>query len=38
MYDAPYGPDVEDIQTWQQVSTDAADADYRRRGEKPPKN
>ncbi len=36
MYDAPYGPDVEDIQTWQQISTDAADADYRRRGEKPP--
>lgn len=37
MYDAPFGPDVEDIQAWQQLSTAAADADYRRRGERPPK-
>jgi hypothetical protein len=36
MYDAPFGPDVEDIQTWQQLATEAADEDYRKRGEEPP--
>jgi hypothetical protein len=36
MYDAPFGPDGEDIQTWQQMSSEAADADYARRDEKPP--
>lgn len=36
MYDAPFGADVEDIQLWQALCVEAADRDYRRRGEKPP--
>ena len=36
MYDAPYGPDAEDVQLWQDMGVAAADMDYRSRGEDPP--
>lgn len=36
MYNAEYGPDLEDIQSWQSTCLAAADDDYRRRGKQPP--
>lgn len=36
MYDAPFGPDLEDIQRWQAICLAGADADYRNRGLTPP--
>jgi hypothetical protein len=36
MYNAEFGPDMEDVQTWQALAVKAADDDYRRRGETPP--
>jgi hypothetical protein len=36
MYNAEFGPDYEDVQDWQTIGAAAADADYRRRGERPP--
>ena len=35
-YDAPFGPDMEDIYIWQGLCTTAADRDYATRGEKAP--
>jgi len=35
-YDAPFGPDAEDIIEWQDMCVRAADADYARRGESVP--
>ena len=35
-YDAPFGPDLEDVKLWQALSLSAADDDYRKRGETPP--
>lgn len=35
-YDAPYGPDAEDIVEWRDICGRAADADYARRGESVP--
>jgi len=31
-YDAPFGPDGEDVMEWQRLCAAAADADYRRNG------
>jgi hypothetical protein len=36
MYDAPFGPDAEDVRAWESLAIEAADKDYRRRGEVPP--
>lgn len=36
MYDAPFGPDMEDVQTWEAMGLAAADEDYVKRGETPP--
>lgn len=36
-YDAPFGPDMEDVHECEQLAVAAADADYLRRGERPPK-
>lgn len=36
MYDAPFGPDVEDVRAWEAVAEAAADEDYKRRGKRPP--
>lgn len=35
-YDAPFGPDMEDVHCWERICAAAADADYRSRGEEPP--
>lgn len=35
-YDAPFGPDMEDVVDWEGMCTKAADEDYQRRGEIPP--
>jgi hypothetical protein len=35
-YDAPFGPDAEDLVEWREVCGCAADADYARRGESIP--
>ncbi len=35
-YDAPFGPDVEDVREWSRLCERAADADYNARGETPP--
>ncbi len=35
-YNAPFGPDMEDVAAWEQRCVEAADADYRRRDEVPP--
>jgi hypothetical protein len=35
-YNAPFGPDAEDVVEWQRIGIEAADADYRRRGITPP--
>jgi hypothetical protein len=37
MYNAEFGPDYEDVRWWQSLGAAAADADYRRRGEAPPR-
>ena len=37
-YDAPFGPDAEDVQGWYELAIEAADQDYLRRGETPPKS
>lgn len=31
-YNAPFGPDVDDVRTWYKLAIEAADEDYRRRG------
>jgi hypothetical protein len=36
MYNAEFGPDMEDVQLWRRIVLAAADEDYRRHGEKPP--
>jgi len=36
-YDAPFGPDAEDIIEWRRLGIAGADADYERRGEAPPR-
>lgn len=36
MYDAPFGPDFEDVQRWQTICQAAADSDYCNRGLTPP--
>ncbi len=35
-YDAPFGPDISDILTWQELAREAADEDYCERGLIPP--
>lgn len=35
-YDAPFGPDAEDVEAWNHIGIEAADVDYRKRGETPP--
>lgn len=36
MYNAEFGPDMEDVELWQNIGIKAADADYVRRGKTPP--
>ncbi len=36
MYNAEFGPDMEDVRLWERIVLAAADEDYRRRGEAPP--
>jgi hypothetical protein len=36
MYNADFGPDMEDVQQWKRTVVAAADEDYRKRGETPP--
>lgn len=31
-YDAPFGPDGEDLREWQSLASEAADADYKQYG------
>jgi hypothetical protein len=35
-YNAPYGPDAEDVREWKQLCEEAVDRDYLARGETPP--